>query len=126
MPFASKAARAENARRYREEHRERLIANSVRWNNGNKERVKERARARWRKRAEFLKQLKAKPCMDCGNTFHHAAMDFDHRPGETKVKSVSLLMASGLIEAALAEIAKCDLICANCHRVRTFMRRRAT
>jgi hypothetical protein len=48
-------------------------------------------------------------------------MDFDHRPGE--LKSFGLGAASGRNrEAIVAEIAKCDLVCANCHRVRTKVR----
>ncbi|HZT79397.1 MAG TPA: hypothetical protein VFA26_04215 [Gemmataceae bacterium] len=47
-------------------------------------------------------------------------MDFDHRPGE---RSHELCMADLAMlksrAALLAEIAKCDVVCANCHRERT-------
>lgn len=61
--------------------------------------------------------------MDCGQRFHPAAMDFDHRPGEGKLYTISTMKstarAAGLLEA---ELAKCDLVCSNCHRVRTYDR----
>lgn len=66
--------------------------------------------------------IKSAPCMDCGGRFHHVAMDFDHRPEENKTGEVSYLARSATLEALLAEIAKCDLVCANCHRVRTYGR----
>lgn len=55
-------------------------------------------------------------------------MDFDHRPGEQKVAGVSVLSNKGdrhdgdnrfHRDRMLAEVAKCDLVCANCHRTRT-------
>ena len=67
---------------------------------------------------------KAKPCMDCDGKFPPECMDFDHRPGEKKLFSVGVFkrIASKKLEA---EIAKCDLVCSNCHRIRTTTRRRA-
>lgn len=45
-------------------------------------------------------------------------MDFDHRPGEEKLFTIA--SASEQPRAVLmAEIAKCDIICSNCHRIRT-------
>lgn len=43
-------------------------------------------------------------------------MDFDHRPDEVKVKNVSQLKT---LDDVKAEIAKCDVVCSNCHRLRT-------
>jgi hypothetical protein len=63
-------------------------------------------------------RLKSVPCTDCGCTFHYCQMDFDHVRGE-KVTEVS--QATGLsLEQLLAEVAKCDVVCANCHRIRTY------
>lgn len=64
-----------------------------------------------------LRELKSRPCMDCGQTFDPVCMDFDHRPDEVKLGSIVKFRYD---EAGfLAEIAKCDLICACCHRLRT-------
>jgi hypothetical protein len=69
----------------------------------------------------WFDEQKNKPCMDCGRKFPTCCMDFDHT-GEDKVEIVSRLVGSmAPKERILAEIAKCDLICANCHRIRTFL-----
>jgi len=47
-------------------------------------------------------------------------MDFDHRPGEEKLFLLKVSkMVTYKLETVLLEIAKCDLVCANCHRMRT-------
>ena len=64
------------------------------------------------------------PCVYCGGFFPAAAMDLDHRPGEKKLAAVSTLVSSTRsMRVVKAEVAKCDLVCANCHRVRTATRR---
>jgi len=59
---------------------------------------------------------KAEPCTDCGNTFSPEAMDFDHVRG-VKLAGISDMWSWGR-DRVLAELAKCELVCANCHRVR--------
>lgn len=80
-----------------------------------------------RRHAEFLKwytRLKAKrPCSDCGNVFHPAAMQWDHLPGRAKTADVSVLARRGSRKRVLDEIANCELVCANCHAVRSYFRR---
>ena len=61
--------------------------------------------------------------MDCGGRFPAVCMEFDHVRGE-KLFSVGIRV-SYKMETVLAEIAKCDLVCANCHKIRTHERRRA-
>lgn len=61
---------------------------------------------------------KAVPCMDCGGRFPACCMDYDHRPDTMKVRNVSKFARSGW-RGAFTEIAKCDVVCANCHRIRT-------
>ena len=51
-------------------------------------------------------------------------MDYDHRPGTKKKFNVSVIR-KGKAEI-LKEIEKCDLVCANCHRIRTHNRRFAS
>ena len=71
-------------------------------------------------RFAWLDEIKAKPCMDCGGSFPPECMDFDHRDPSTKKFDVSGAAVSGRsIESVQAEVEKCDLICSNCHRIRT-------
>lgn len=57
------------------------------------------------------------PCMDCGIKYPSYVMDFDHR--EDKLFDVSRGVNDYGMKKLLAEIAKCDVVCANCHRFRT-------
>ena len=65
--------------------------------------------------------LKNSPCVDCGGSFEACVMDFDHVRG-VKKDDVSR-MARYKLSTILEEIAKCDLVCANCHRIRTWIQR---
>jgi hypothetical protein len=49
-------------------------------------------------------------------------MDFDHREGETKLFNLSSAWVRGGLSKIKEEIAKCDVVCANCHRLRTYRR----
>ena len=82
-------------------------------------------RARHNEMVAWYRALKDElPCADCGLAFHHAAMTWDHLPGELKLSDVSSLLQRHSRKTILEEIAKCELVCANCHAVRTFNRRR--
>ena len=71
-------------------------------------------------RAIKINHLKSAPCMDCKGIFPPIVMDFDHVRGE-KAHNVShmFLHRESSWEAILEEVAKCELVCANCHRIRT-------
>ncbi len=75
------------------------------------------------KRAErrvWLQALKENhPCVDCGVVYHPVVMDFHHRDPASKLFNIGRKWGSTSISLLLEEIAKCDLICANCHRLRT-------
>lgn len=71
------------------------------------------------RRAKLDEFKKGKPCQDCGNVFPTECMDFDHREPTQKLFQIGQHHASFSWEKVLKEIEKCDLICANCHRIRT-------
>jgi len=87
------------------------------------ERQKEWSRKLSRDRYKMVAAEKRKPCADCGGIFHPHSMDFDHRDPSTKAANVSNLLKLTRREDLLREISKCDLVCSNCHRVRTTRRR---
>lgn len=70
-------------------------------------------------------EIKKNPCTDCGGIFPPYVMHFDHRDPSQKRFAVSTLTGSGHIRSLLAEIEKCDLVCANCHAIRTHRQREA-
>ena len=83
----------------------------------------ERRRRLWNWHAQVLDELRQVPCADCGERFPPCAMDFDHREGSDKRVGVTRMVGRAGIKRILAEAAKCDIVCANCHRARTFRRR---
>ncbi len=76
----------------------------------------------------ILNKYKDIPCMDCGGVFEWCVMDFDHRLGEIKelkIGNIGLYKATPeRITQLEKEIDKCDLVCSNCHRVRTYITRK--
>ena len=72
-----------------------------------------------RLRLNRLKHLK--PCVDCGGAFPYFLLDLDHLEG--KVRALSRARGWGW-ERTLTEFAKCELVCVNCHRARSFWRTR--
>ena len=72
-----------------------------------------------KKAAAFLLKLKAKPCHDCKKKYPPCVMDFHHLKPSDKTYNIAKLTSIALI---LKEAAKCILLCANCHRLRTHAR----
>lgn len=62
-------------------------------------------------------------CADCGYSAHPAALEFDHLPGSMKKFNIGGKVASYSEKTLWEEIAKCDVVCANCHNIRTAERR---
>lgn len=78
------------------------------------------------RKSEINKQLislkESTPCKDCGKFFPFYVMDFDHR--ENKSFLLSSASRLGLSDNKIKmEILKCDLVCSNCHRIRTHTRK---
>ena len=75
-----------------------------------------------KKMRAWVAELKSHPCIDCGHLFPKECMEFDHVRG---VKKFNLADACVHSKADVEiEKLKCDLVCANCHRIRTVLRRR--
>src|SRR6266581_1725746 len=73
----------------------------------NAQRQQERARQK-------LDALKSRPCADCGVQYPPYVMQFDHRDPAEKSFGIGRLITRAW-DRMLAEIAKCDVVCANCH-----------
>ncbi len=76
-----------------------------------------------KKKKAFVRSYKdGRPCADCGLSYPHFVMDFDHARGKKSFALSTVHYGLWSNERILAEIAKCDLVCANCHRIRTHNR----
>lgn len=75
---------------------------------------------------QLLRELRERSCTDCGQSFPYYVMQFDHRDPATKNYVVTQMIGRAGIDTILAEAAKCDVVCTNCHRMRTYLRRQDT
>lgn len=83
--------------------------------------IQKRALVNKQKIRDFIIEAKSKPCTDCDETFHHSAMDFDHLGG--KEFNISDAVRRNMsLNRIQTEINKCELVCSNCHRIRTWKR----
>ena len=91
----------------------------------NKKRYVDQAAASKRKirlaRTRYLIDFfRSHPCVDCGET-DPIVLDFDH-VGE-KLFGIGQMLERRSWQSILEEMAKCQVVCANCHRRRTAQRR---
>ena len=68
---------------------------------------------------QYIAQVKNVPCADCGKEFPSFVMDFDHRDRTLKGSAISKMVVRQSWTKLKAEIEKCDIVCANCHRIRS-------
>jgi len=64
-------------------------------------------------------------CTDCGYDEIAAVLEFDHLPGTVKVGDIGSLVRSASWQRLIEETEKCEVVCANCHRVRTVTRHKS-
>lgn len=69
--------------------------------------------------AALIREAKNVPCTDCGGGYPSYVMDLDHLDPSLKLGSVGEMARRGLHKTR-EEIAKCEAVCANCHRERTY------
>src|SRR5882757_10569168 len=107
MEDDKKAAKAAAQKRWYEKNKAKHVANvSIR-----KKIVVERVKV-------FVKELKeSSPCTDCGNKYPSYVMDFDHL-GDKEYQIANMVQSGYDIPSVQKEIDKCEIVCANCHRIR--------
>ena len=97
------------------EYRKRCAEGAKRWRATHPEEY----RAAWTKIQEHKKQIlldaRLGGCVKCGEK-DPACLDFHHRDGKINKEGHIGEIRRFSIRRILAEIAKCDVLCANCHR----------
>ncbi len=68
----------------------------------------------------YIQEAKNVPCMDCGQRYPYYVMDFDHQ--RDKSFNIGSGMSGKTLTQIKAEIEKCEIVCSNCHRERTYDR----
>jgi hypothetical protein len=134
---SSRTKGAAYRRKYRELNQERI---NTYWRNKRSEKrvvrkawEKEHGRKKYARSPEYIAQVKTQRaevnaykvqqgCIDCGYNKHPYALDFDHLR-DKKYNVGSLARSRVPRETLWGEIAKCEVRCANCHRIMTYNRR---
>jgi len=81
-------------------------------------------KSRYMRFVAHLNRLKMRPCLDCHIQYAPWIMAFDHREPATKSYDLGCMANMSKIRID-AELAKCDIVCANCHAARTHIHRLA-
>lgn len=103
-----------------------IVPRNDQWNKENRGHLNKMRTAKRRETRDFIRSLKrGRPCDICGGIFPPTAMDWDHI--DPALKSFEICQ-EGIREMysqekLLEEIAKCRLICANCHRIHSAIQR---
>lgn len=71
---------------------------------------------------EYLRNAKDRPCADCGKRYPYYVMQFDHT-SDDKEFTIASMVNFGNLPSVEREVAKCEVVCANCHMERTHQRR---
>jgi hypothetical protein len=69
-------------------------------------------------RIKLLEYFKTHHCINCGEN-NPIVLDFDHRDHKDKKYHISRMISTYNWETIISEIEKCDVLCSNCHRIRT-------
>jgi hypothetical protein len=116
---SARRAKAKNGERVRETNRN--ACRKYRESTRDKAKQAVQHKASKSRLKDFIRAKKAVPCADCQQSYPYYVMHFDHRPGADKLLNISQMAARNFgKEAILEEIAKCDVVCANCHAERTW------
>lgn len=111
MPYKDPEARNAYARQWYAENREKHLALVYRT----------RGQRRQRNR-DYVNAIKARPCTDCGVSYPSVCMDFDHISDDKENVISQLVHIGSSLKRIQGEIDKCEVVCANCHRIRTSSR----
>ncbi len=109
----------ERQARYRATANGRAVRRRIckRWAGKNRPTINASKRRRYAEQKSLLDTIKLeRGCVDCGYKDNPAALDFDHL--YDKRFNISWKYGQVSDETMLAEVAKCEVRCANCHRIR--------
>lgn len=95
-------------------------AGKRRWYEKHKDIYRQRNKRKQARMTGYLRWYKDVPCADCGKAYPHYVMDLHHEDATQKLMHPGNLVSCGSWEIMLTELAKCTVLCSNCHRERTY------
>lgn len=103
----------EYGKAWRDKHKVRLAEER-------KEKYETFWKVRRARRMHWINKYKVmKGCQTCGYSLHPVALDFDHVDPATKRFNISHRTDRATLKSLVAEIRRCVILCANCHRIKT-------
>ena len=69
---------------------------------------------------DIVNNARNKPCIDCGIVLPSECMEFDHTRGKKDFEVAGFVRIGAGKKRILDEIAKCDIRCPNCHKLRHY------
>jgi hypothetical protein len=105
MPYKNKSVKKAKQKLYSKKHYK-----------ANKDRIDKKTKATNKEKTDKWNTFKASlSCLECGQN-HPAVLDFHHVAPELKSAAVHKLVQARRLKAAMKEVEKCIVLCANCHR----------
>ncbi len=107
-----KVCHAAYRREHYQENRKKYIGMARDWDAQNGEKLFQRS-------LEYVfNYLREHPCVDCGET-NILVLEFDHVRGEKQYDIGTMIHGNSSLKKLEEEIAKCEVRCASCHRIKT-------
>lgn len=101
---------------------ERLAEYRRSYNAANRSNKRQRDLGRRSEIKAYVDELKKSPCTDCRQCFPPVCMDFDH-VGPKNLAIAGMVSGAYRLPLIIEELKNCELVCANCHRIRTASRK---
>jgi len=106
-----KAAKAAAQKRWYEKNKEKHVANAM---------ARKKAQAEIA-RLHIRKVKEDSGCVDCKTKYPYYVLQFDHL-GDKEYTIADMVQSGYSVNTIDKEIAKCEIVCANCHAIRTHSR----
>jgi DNA-directed RNA polymerase subunit RPC12/RpoP len=111
-----KACEHQSFKRYRANNKKKIAQRLQQWQKDNPEKRRAGQKRLTKYRKKIVREAKEIPCIDCGKQYPPEVMDLDHIRGQKEFQ-LSLAHAYS-VERIRKEIAKCEVRCPTCHRLR--------
>ena len=106
---------------YKDKEKQRAAQRA--WAQKNSEKMKEYRNKKRNTARRFIHSYKIENsvCQDCQISYPPHMLDFDHVRGK-KIDGIANMIKKANIDLIKEEMKKCEIVCANCHRHRTWIR----
>lgn len=93
------------------------------WAKNNRSKLRKYQKERSLLARDLVLKNKEKPCKDCGQHYPYFIMEFDHVKGDKKFTLSTATSGGRSLKSIQEEIDKCEVVCANCHRIRSYKKK---